>query len=133
MKASNEDATSMNEELQSTNEELETSKEELQSFNEELNTINAQLQHKIGELERATNDLNNLLAGSETATLFLGDKFRIEWFAPATKELFDLVSSDIGRPIAHFALAGAKSFPVADILRHRGIPFVFATGTEPRV
>lgn len=103
LKASNEEATSMNEELQSTNEELETSKEELQSFNEELNTVNNQLQHKIGELERATNDLNNLLAGSETATLFLDDKFRIKWFAPATKELFDLVSSDIGRPIAHFA------------------------------
>ncbi|MDF0700424.1 PAS domain S-box protein [Rhizobium sp. MC63] len=103
LKASNEEATSMNEELQSTNEELETSKEELQSFNEELNTVNNQLQHKIGELEAATNDLNNLLAGSETATLFLDDKFRIKWFAPTTKELFDFVSSDIGRPIAHFA------------------------------
>ncbi|TGQ63502.1 PAS domain S-box protein [Mesorhizobium sp. M00.F.Ca.ET.186.01.1.1] len=103
LKASNEEATSMNEELQSTNEELETSKEELQSFNEELNTVNSQLQHKIAEQERSTNDLNNLLAGSETATLFLDDKLAINWFAPATKELFDLVTSDIGRPIAHFA------------------------------
>jgi two-component system, chemotaxis family, CheB/CheR fusion protein len=103
LKASNEETTSMNEELQSTNEELETSKEELQSFNEELNTVNNQLHHKIGELEAATNDLNNLLAGSDTATLFLDDKFRIKWFAPATKELFDFVSTDIGRPIAHFA------------------------------
>jgi PAS domain S-box-containing protein len=113
LKASNEEATSMNEELQSTNEELETSKEELQSFNEELNTVNSQLQHKIGELERATNDLHNLLAGSETATLFLDDKFRIEWFAPATKELFDLVSSDVGRPIAHFA----RKFSDENLLR----------------
>ncbi|QEL26013.1 PAS domain S-box protein [Bosea sp. F3-2] len=103
LKASNEEATSMNEELQSTNEELETSKEELQSFNEELNIVNSQLQHKIAELERTTNDLNNLLAGSETATLFLDNKLAISWFAPATKELFDLVSSDIGRPITHFA------------------------------
>ena len=103
LKASNEEATSMNEELQSTNEELETSKEELQSFNEELNTVNSQLQHKIAELEWTTNDLNNLLAGSETATLFLDDKLAIKWFAPATKELFDLVASDIGRPIGHFA------------------------------
>jgi PAS domain S-box-containing protein len=103
LKASNEEATSMNEELQSTNEELETSKEELQSFNEELNTVNNQLQHKIGELERITSDLNNLLAGSETATLFLDAKLRVAWFAPATGDLFDLVSSDIGRPIAHFA------------------------------
>jgi two-component system CheB/CheR fusion protein len=103
LKASNEEAISMNEELQSTNEELETSKEELQSFNEELNTVNSQLQHKISELERSTNDLNNLLAGSETATLFLDDTLAITWFAPAMKELFDLVTSDIGRPIAHFA------------------------------
>ncbi|KSV64751.1 hypothetical protein N183_34645 [Sinorhizobium sp. Sb3] len=103
LKASNEEAISMNEELQSTNEELETSKEELQSFNEELNTVNSQLQHKIVELERTTNDLNNLLAGSETATLFLDDELAITWFAPAMKELFNLVSSDIGRPITHFA------------------------------
>lgn len=103
LKASNEEATSMNEELQSTNEELETSKEELQSFNEELNTVNSQLQHKIGELETTTNDLNNLLAGSETATLFLDEKFCIRWFAPATRDLFDFVASDIGRPIAHLA------------------------------
>src|ERR1700712_2630641 len=102
LKASNEEAVSMNEELQSTNEELETSKEELQSFNEELNTVNSQLQHKIGELESAPNDLNNLLIGSETATLFLDDKFCVKWFSPASKELFDLVSSDIGRPIKHF-------------------------------
>lgn len=103
LKASNEEAVSMNEELQSTNEELETSKEELQSFNEELNTVNAQLQHKIGELESATNDLNNLLIGSETATLFLDDQFCVKWFSPASRELFELVSTDIGRPIAHFA------------------------------
>lgn len=103
LKASNEEATSMNEELQSTNEELETSKEELQSFNEELSTVNSQLQHKIAELESSTNDLNNLLAGSEILTLFLDNKLAIKWFAPAMKELFDLVTTDIGRPIAHFA------------------------------
>ncbi|MBV6273613.1 PAS domain-containing protein [Alcaligenaceae bacterium CGII-47] len=103
LKASNEETTSMNEELQSTNEELETSKEELQSFNEELNTINSQLQHKIVELEDVTNDLNNLLTGSEVATLFLDNKFCIKWFSPTTRELFDLVSSDIGRPVSHFA------------------------------
>ncbi|MFN3275376.1 MAG: chemotaxis protein CheB [Paracoccus sp. (in: a-proteobacteria)] len=103
LKAANEEAISVNEELQSINEELETSKEELQSFNEELNTVNSQLQHKIGELETTTNDLNNLLAGSETATLFLDEEFRIRWFAPATRDLFDFVASDIGRPIAHLA------------------------------
>ncbi len=103
LKASNEEATSMNEELQSTNEELETSKEEMQSFNEELHTVNSQLQHKILELEDSTNDLNNLLAGTETATLFIDSRLCIKWFAPGTQELFDLRPSDIGRPLDHFA------------------------------
>ncbi len=103
MKAANEEATSMNEELQSTNEELETSKEELQSFNEELHSVNSQLQHKIGELDQTSNDLANLLSGTEIATVFLDTEFRIKWFSPATRQLLELVTSDVGRPIGHFA------------------------------
>jgi two-component system CheB/CheR fusion protein len=103
MKAANEEATSMNEELQSTNEELETSKEELQSFNEELHTVNNQLQHKIRELEDTGNDMANLLAGTETATVFLDTEFRLKWFSPATEQVFQFLVSDIGRPISHFA------------------------------
>ncbi|MEO3432790.1 chemotaxis protein CheB [Inquilinus sp. CAU 1745] len=129
LKASNEEATSMNEELQSTNEELETSKEELQSFNEELNTVNSQLQHKIGELENTTNDLNNLLAGSETATLFLDTDLRIKWFAPATRELFNLVSSDIGRSVADFA----RKFADEDLLRDAEAVLGKLTGIDAEV
>ena len=103
LKASNEEATSMNEELQSTNEELETSKEEMQSFNEELHTVNSQLQHKVRELEDSANDLNNLLAGTETATLFIDENLCMKWFSPGTHELFNFIPSDIGRPISHFA------------------------------
>lgn len=102
-KAANEEITSVNEELQSTNEELETSKEELQSYNEELHTINNQLQHKIRELEDITDDQTNLLAGTETATLFLDEDHQIKWFSPASKDLLDLVPSDIGRPLRSFA------------------------------
>ena len=104
LKAANEEATSMNEELQSTNEELETSKEEMQSFNEELHTVNGQLHSNVRELEDSTNDLNNLLAGTDTATLFLDDKFCIKWFTPSLRELLDLLPTDIGRPLDHFAL-----------------------------
>ena len=104
LKAANEEATSMNEELQSTNEELETSKEEMQSFNEELHTVNGQLQTNVRDLEDSTNDLNNLLAGTDTATLFLDEKFCIKWFTPGLRELLDLLPTDIGRPLDHFAL-----------------------------
>lgn len=103
LKAANEEVTSMNEELQSTNEELETSKEELQSFNEELQTVNSQLQYKNQELADTTDTLNNLLASGEIATVFLDRGFCIRWFSPSSKELLDLVDTDVGRPVTHFA------------------------------
>jgi len=103
LKVANEEVTSMNEELQSTNEELETSKEELQSFNEELQTVNSQLQHKNQELADTTDTLNNLLASSEIATVFLDTNYCIRWFSPSSKGLLELVSTDIGRPVTNFA------------------------------
>jgi two-component system, chemotaxis family, CheB/CheR fusion protein len=103
LKASNEEIRSINEELQTSNEELETSKEELQSLNEELNTANNQLQAKVEELEVRTNDLNNLLNSTDVATLFLDRALCIRWFTPSMKALLELLPSDIGRPIAHFA------------------------------
>lgn len=36
--------------------------------------------------------------------------------------------SDIDFAVLDINVAGTDSFPVADILRHRGIPFAFATG-----
>jgi two-component system, chemotaxis family, CheB/CheR fusion protein len=103
LKASNEEITSMNEELQSTNEELETSKEELQSLNEELNTVNTQLQSKVEELEDRSNDLRNLLNSSDVGTLFLDSRHRIRWFSPALRDLFQVIQTDVGRPITDFS------------------------------
>jgi two-component system CheB/CheR fusion protein len=101
LKSSNEEMQSVNEELQSTNEELETSKEELQSVNEELATVNAELQAKVADLSRANNDMNNLLAGTGIATLFVDIHLRILRFTPAATKIINLIPSDIGRPVGH--------------------------------
>jgi len=103
LKASNEEIMSMNEELQSANEELETSKEELQSLNEELSTVNSQLQDKVEELDKAHNDMTNLLNSADIATLFLDTELCIRQFTPATGKLLGLISTDAGRPINTFA------------------------------
>jgi two-component system CheB/CheR fusion protein len=103
LKAANEEATSVNEELQATNEELESSKEELQSLNEELNAVNAELEHKVAELDETSDDLRNLLSGNDIATIFLDAHMRIKWFTPAVTRLFDVIDTDIGRPIANLA------------------------------
>jgi len=102
LKASNEEEQSINEELQSANEELETSKEELQSVNEELNNSNMQLQSKIDELTDVNNDILNLLASTQIATIFLDKKLKIFRFTPSISTIIDLLESDIGRSIKLF-------------------------------
>ncbi|MDO9143429.1 chemotaxis protein CheB [Rhodoferax sp.] len=116
LKSSNEEMQSVNEELQSTNEELETSKEEMQSINEELNTVNSELQTKVGDLSRANNDMNNLLAGTGIATIFVDHSLRILRFTPSASQIINLILSDVGRPVAHIVsnLVGYTSL-VADM------------------
>lgn len=103
LKAWHEEVMSMNEELQSTNEEMETSKEELQSLNEELSTVNSQLQEKVHELDTANNDMVNLLASTDIATVFLDAELRIKRFTSPTARLLNLLASDIGRPFRDIA------------------------------
>jgi two-component system CheB/CheR fusion protein len=98
-KATNEDLQSMNEELQSANEELETSGEELQSLNEELETVNAEYQTKMEELSRANDDMQNLLNGTDIATLFLDGDLKIKRFTEQAREFIGVVAGDIGRPV----------------------------------
>ena len=100
LKASNEEVMSMNEELQSANEELETSKEELQSLNEELSTVNNQLQDKVAELESANNDMANLLNCTDVAIVFLDNNFRIKRYTSPATRLFNLIPTDLNRPIS---------------------------------
>jgi two-component system, chemotaxis family, CheB/CheR fusion protein len=98
-KAINEEAMSVNEEYQSTNEELLTSKEELQSLNEELTALNGQLQETLERQRTASDDLRNILYSTDVATLFLDTKLNIRFFTPTTKFLFNIIASDVGRPL----------------------------------
>jgi two-component system CheB/CheR fusion protein len=99
LRASNEELQAMNEELRSTVEELETSKEELQSVNEELFTVNQELKIKIDELSHANNNFQNLMNSTNIGTIFLDRGFRVRQFTPSARETFNLIPSDIGRPL----------------------------------
>ncbi|MFN8489361.1 MAG: PAS domain S-box protein [Caldilineaceae bacterium] len=103
LKIANEELQSINEELKSTTEELETSKEELQSMNEELSTLNHELKLKIDELSRANSDLLNLIVSTDVGALFLDLGMRIKRFTPRVAELFNIIESDVGRPLSHIS------------------------------
>ena len=102
LRAANEELQSMNEEYRSTAEELETSKEELQSINEELQTVNNELKLKLESVSRAHSDLQNLMAATDVATLFLNPSLRIKRFTPRLTEIFNVTQNDEGRPITDF-------------------------------
>jgi two-component system CheB/CheR fusion protein len=99
LKSTNEELQSTNEEFQSTNEELETSREELQSVNEELVTLNSELQTKIDQLTMAENDNKILLDSTNIGIIFLDNNLFIKRFTAEANKIFNLIPTDIGRPI----------------------------------
>jgi two-component system CheB/CheR fusion protein len=101
LETTNEELQATNEELLASNEELQSTNEELQSVNEELHTVNAEYQSKIIDLTELNNDLDNLMASTRIATLFLDEDKHIRRFTPEIKRIFKLVESDIGRPVDH--------------------------------
>ncbi len=105
LKIANEEILSSNEELQSTNEELETAKEEIQATNEELCTTNEELRSRYLEQSQLNNDLTNLLASIQIPVLMLANDLKIRRFTPTAKKVFNLISTDIGRPFSHIRSA----------------------------
>ena len=85
----------------------------MQSLNEELTTVNSQLHAKIEEHQAAHNDLASLLTSTNIAVLFLDRKLRIRRFTPEVGELFEMLASDVGRPLTDLA----KKFVDPDLNR----------------
>ncbi|MCC9600337.1 PAS domain-containing protein [Stieleria sp. JC731] len=103
LQATNEELQSANEELVSSNEELQSTNEELHSVNEELYTVNSEHQRKITELTELTNDINNLLNGSDVHQLFLDRELGIRRFTTGAAAIFNLIPQDIGRRFDNFS------------------------------
>ncbi|MEM8503821.1 MAG: chemotaxis protein CheB [Cyanobacteria bacterium P01_D01_bin.1] len=99
----NEEQQATNEELTASNEELQSTNEELYSVNEELYTVNAEYQLKIQELTELNNDLDNLIDNIDIGVVYLDGLMRIRKFTPTATLTFNLVESDIGRPLSHLS------------------------------
>ena len=117
LKASNEELQATNEEMRSASEELETNKEELQSVNEELTTVNQELKSHVEELSKTNADLNNLMASSDIGTIFLDRELRIHRYTPAAQKIFNLIPSDMGRPISDITSSLKYEGFIADVER----------------
>jgi two-component system CheB/CheR fusion protein len=104
LRAAIEEVQSSNEELQTLNEEIETGKEELESTNEELVTLNEELQNRNLELIQTNSDLSNLITNISLPVVILDKNLRIRRLTPLTKNVMNVVQSDVGRPVSQIKL-----------------------------
>ena len=106
---------SRNQEYLSANQELITSQQELQSLNEELVALNGQLQETIDRQRTLADDLQNILCSTNVATIFLDMENHIRFFTPATRSLFNMLPSDVGRAFSDLAPITPDPTLMADI------------------
>jgi len=66
-----------------------------------LTTVNQEMKNKMDELANANSDLQNLMASTSIATVFLDRNLSITRFTPSAVGIFNLIPGDIGRPLAH--------------------------------
>lgn len=116
-KASTDELKASNEELQAMNEELRSATEELEISRDKLTKVNDELKSKVSQLARSNNDLQNLMAATDIATVFLDRELCIQRFTPSAKSLFHFISTDLGRPLSD--LNGPLDYPqmIADAAR----------------
>jgi signal transduction histidine kinase len=65
--------------------------------------VNSQLQDKVDELTAVNDDLANLIASTDIATVFLDTDLHIKRFTTAASHVLNLQPSDTGRPMNHLA------------------------------
>ncbi|MDP9121833.1 MAG: ATP-binding protein, partial [Acidobacteriota bacterium] len=122
LQSANEELLSANEEFQSLNEEMETTREEVQAVNEELETLNLELNERNLELGRLNDDLLNVLGSISIPIVLVDSGLRVRRFTPAAERLFNLLPTDLGRP-----LAGIRANLVEPLDLEREIRHVIAT------
>jgi len=103
LQAYNDELMSSNEELRAANSELELAKRELEQRNEEADRANAKLAAEVTAVQRANDDINNLLSCTQMATIFVDTDNRIKLFTAAATRLIHLRGGDVGRPLSELA------------------------------
>src|SRR5580692_8308826 len=69
------------------------------SINQELTALNGELKATLERQRTTANDLQRVLYSTDVATILLDVDLNIRFFTPATRLLFNVIPSDIGRPV----------------------------------
>ncbi|WP_306395198.1 CheR family methyltransferase [Telluria beijingensis] len=101
MRVQAEEMQSSIEQLRATVAGLEDERDTLHGQNGALGLDRLALQRRIVEADKAHDDLSNLIASSDVATIFLDRTMRILRYTPRIADFFNVLPGDIGRPLPH--------------------------------
>jgi two-component system CheB/CheR fusion protein len=79
---------------------IETAGQERRAIEEELTARNNRLEEALAHHMATSADLRNILRGADAVLLLLDADLNIRFFTPSTKQLFNIIPGDIGRPLA---------------------------------
>lgn len=99
--ARGEELQTMVEELHATADEFARRNDELLAATEILVSERDSLRRELAAASQTHDDLSNLVASSDVATLFLDRDMRIVRYTPRIASLFNVIPADVGRPLAH--------------------------------
>jgi two-component system CheB/CheR fusion protein len=80
--------------------ELERLKSHLRDTVEQYEASTEELKSKVEELGHANSDMHNLMDATAIATVFLDRDLRITRYTPSAVSLFNLIPTDVGRPLS---------------------------------
>lgn len=100
------------EELRAANLALQSALDELRAANEELQAEGAEQERRIAALVQGGQDMESLVGSAELAALLVDADLRVRRFTPALGRFFNLLTQDVGRPLAHLT----HGFGDADIV-----------------
>jgi two-component system CheB/CheR fusion protein len=101
MRVYGEEMQASMEELRALADEADRAREAQALRNQELEADNGALAERAQEAAKARDDLANLVASSDVATIFLDRAMRIVRYTPRVADFFNVIPADIGRPLAH--------------------------------
>lgn len=101
LRISNEEMRSTVEQLRATVDALEHAARQQQARRGALEDDNLALRARAEAADKARDDLSNLIASSGVATIFLDRAMCILRYTPRIADFFNVLPSDIGRPLLH--------------------------------
>jgi len=98
---SNEQLLKVKNDLRSASQGFEIEKLEMQAENDRSTAIDHELKEKADIAEQVNSNFQDLLSSADIGSIFLDRALQIRRYTPVIEDIFNIIPTDIGRPLSH--------------------------------